>query len=245
MLSERITIVIPSKNEQGYIGRLLHDLIQQYDITGTRVIVADSSTDATPDIVENFADRYSDSLKIELVQGGSVSIARNTGALMVKTPFILFLDADVRLPSPYHLVEAFVEVEKLVRKNGRGLVTSKLGSYANDWKSHWVYGVYNWIHKLLVKKYPFAIGGFFLVDTVSFTKFGMFSRLTDNSEDFLFSQNYNPKEFLTLDKKILLDDRRFKKIGYFGTFKHLAWNFINFLVGNKAHFNKKSTYWGG
>lgn len=244
MLSERITIVIPTKDEQGYIGRLLHDIIQQYDITGTRVIVADSSTDATPEIVNEFASEHSDKIKLELIEGGPVSIARNAGALLVKTPFILFLDADVRLINPYHIIDAFLKLKGLSSRYGKGLVTSRLGSYSNDWKCGFAYTVYNWVHSVLVKRYPFAIGGFFFVDTTSFTKFGMFDRSTDNSEDFLFSQNYEPKQFGICSYKILLDDRRFKKIGYFNTVKHLLWNFINFLFKNKTHFTRRSSYWG-
>ena len=244
MLSERITIVIPTKDEQGYIERLLHDIVQQYDITGTRVIVADSSTDETPHIVQDLAKKYSEKINLELIEGGPISIARNAGALLVKTPFILFLDADVRLINPYHVVDSFLKLKGIVNRYGRGLVTSKLGSYSTDWRCGFAYTCYNWVHNILVKKYPFAIGGFFFVDTASFTKFGMFDRSTDNSEDFLFSQNYKTREFGVYEYKIFLDDRRFKKIGYLNTIRHLVWNFINFLFNNKKHFTRRSSYWG-
>jgi len=245
MLSEQLTIVIPTKNEQGYIGRLLHDLIQQYDITGTKVIVADCSTDATPDIVENFSDRYSDSLDITLVNGGPVSTARNNGAKLAKTDFLLFIDADVRLPNPFHLTEALIEGKKSMVHGKKALVTSPLASYAQDWKCSLAYNIYNWVHRILVRKYPFAIGAFLLVDRNSFEQYGRFDELTDNSEDFLFSQNYTVKQFTITEKKIQLDDRRFKKIGYFGTIKHLIVNFYKFIIGDIQHFRRRSSYWGG
>lgn len=244
MLSERITIVIPCKNEQGYINHLLHDIAQQYDIKGTRVIIADSSEDGTREVINEFKIRYFDFLDIEIIDGGKVSEARNNGAKLVKTPFILFLDADVRMPNSFHIIEAFLQAKGLVNTKGKSLVTSKLGSYAQDWKCALSYNIYNFVHKLLVKKYPFAIGAFFFVDTDSFKKFGYFDTRVDNSEDFLFSQNYKSEEFKVVDYKIMMDDRRFKKIGYLGFCKHLIVNFFKYLTKQKTHFYKNVGYWG-
>jgi len=244
MLSERLTIVIPCKNEQGYISHLLHDIAQQYDIKGTKIIIADSSDDSTLEVVNEFKIRYFDFLDIEIVQGGRVSEARNNGARLVKTPFTLFLDADVRLPHTFHLIEAYLKARGIVEKRGRALVTSSLGSYALDWKCEASYKIYNVAHRLLTKKYPFAIGAFFLVDTESFRRFGTFDTLVDNSEDFLFSQHYKSKEFYILDYKIMMDDRRFKKIGYLGFAKHLIVNFYKYLTNQKKHFYKNVGYWG-
>lgn len=244
MLSEQITIIIPSKNEEGYISRLLHCLVDQYDIKGTTILVADSSTDKTPEIVKEFKERYSDLVDIHLVKGGKVSQARNSGADLAKTPYLLFLDADIRFESNFHIFEAYLKAKALKLRKDKALVTSKLGSYAENWKCALAYDFYNIVHKVLVKKFPFAIGAFFMVDKQSFERFNKFNELVDNSEDFLFSQNFKPDEFTIIPHRILMDDRRFKKIGYLGFAKHLIVNMFMYLIGNKKHFHKDVGYWG-
>ena len=91
-LSNKITIVVPCKNEENYIAHLLMHLRQQLFIGDTRIIIADCSTDCTRQVIKD----NSYSLNVEIIDGGPVSIAKNRGAQMVTTPYILFIDADVR-----------------------------------------------------------------------------------------------------------------------------------------------------
>ena len=50
-LSDKITIVIPCKNEEYYITHLLTHLRQQA-LGKTRIIIADCSTDNTREVIE-------------------------------------------------------------------------------------------------------------------------------------------------------------------------------------------------
>ena len=53
MIKDFITVVIPCKNEEKYIGNILEDLEFQYGFEGTRIIIADAgSTDATLAVIE-------------------------------------------------------------------------------------------------------------------------------------------------------------------------------------------------
>ena len=90
-LSDKITIVIPCKNEENYIHHLL-DSLREQNIGDTRIIIADCSTDNTKQVIRD----NSWELNVEIIQGGPVSIAKNNGARLVTTPYILFIDADVR-----------------------------------------------------------------------------------------------------------------------------------------------------
>jgi glycosyltransferase involved in cell wall biosynthesis len=47
MLENKITIVVPCKNEEGYIEHLPDHLRHQQGIGKTKIIIADSSTDNT------------------------------------------------------------------------------------------------------------------------------------------------------------------------------------------------------
>ena len=90
-ISDKITIVVPCKNEENYIAHLLMHLRQQ-SIGNTRIIIADCSTDRTREVIEIMKGE----LNVEIIEGGPVSIAKNRGAQLVTTPYILFIDADVR-----------------------------------------------------------------------------------------------------------------------------------------------------
>ena len=240
MLHKELTIVIPTKNEEKYIGNILNDISNQYDIKETKIIISDSSDDKTLDIVSEFKDK----LNIVVTKGGKVSEARNNGFKQCNTEYVLFLDADVRLNSPYLIYENLIQLKSKKFNKDRALLTCPSYCYSNSLKCKIGYMLYNIIHKIITLRYPFAIGGFFMVDSGSFKKFGNFNEFVDNSEDFLFSQNYTVDEFIISKYKIGLDDRRFLKIGYWGTLKHLIYNFYSFLRKDKKHFYKKSGYWG-
>ena len=90
-ISDKITIVVPCKNEDNYIHHLLNALRSQ-NIGNTRIIIADCSTDNTKQVIRD----NSNLLNVEIIDGGPVSLAKNNGARLVTTPYILFIDADVR-----------------------------------------------------------------------------------------------------------------------------------------------------
>ena len=90
-ISDKITIVVPCKNEENYIAHLLTHLRQQ-SIGDTRIIIADCSTDNTREVIQTMKGE----LNVEIIDGGPVSLAKNNGARLVTTPYILFIDADVR-----------------------------------------------------------------------------------------------------------------------------------------------------
>ncbi len=85
---------VPCKNEEKYIQHLLCHLASQEDAKGVRIIIADASTDSTRRIIEEYGKLYE--LNYEIVEGGPVSVAKNNGAALVKTPYTLFIDADVQ-----------------------------------------------------------------------------------------------------------------------------------------------------
>jgi len=75
-MKDLVTIVIPCKNEQHYIGHLLESLSEQVGIGGVRILIADAdSTDNTLQVIK----LYDDILNLEVIKGGPVSIGRNNG----------------------------------------------------------------------------------------------------------------------------------------------------------------------
>ena len=100
-ISNLITIVVPCKNEQNYINHLL-DALREQNIGTTRIIIADCSTDSTREVIQTAKG----TLNVEIIEGGPVSQAKNRGARLVSTPYILFIDADVRFFKPTVIEDA-------------------------------------------------------------------------------------------------------------------------------------------
>ena len=206
-LSDKITIVIPCKNEENYISHLL-DSLRLQKIGDTRVIIADCSTDNTREVIKN--NRAF--LNIEIIDGGPVAVARNNGAKLVTTPYILFLDADVIFFDNYFIRDALciMELDKL------DLLGANIRCYEDNWKAELSFMIFNCINNMLKYFSPFAVGAFFLTRKDKFDEYGGFDTRFTTSEDFFLSRKYDPKKFDIIDHHFGQDSRRFKKMGYFG-----------------------------
>ena len=225
-LANKITIVVPCKNERDYIHNLLNSLKKQKEIEGVRIIIADASTDNTREII----NKNKGNLCVEVIQGGPVSIAKNNGAKLVKTPYILFIDADVIFFNSTTIYDA---VQALETKN-LDLVGLNIKCYDNDFRTIIGFKIFNVINNIMKYKVPFAVGAFMLTRKTIFDNLGGFPAKYSTSEDFFLSRMYNPKKFKILNHYFGQDSRRFKKMGYLGMTIYLIKNFIN---------RNNETYW--
>lgn len=93
------SIVVPTLNEELYLPKLLEDLKRQtFNPKWFEVIVIDgSSQDKTVLLAEKY--KLSLNLKIYVVKKRHVSFQRNFGAKKAKTDWLIFMDADNRLPA--------------------------------------------------------------------------------------------------------------------------------------------------
>ena len=233
-LSDKITIVVPCKNEENYIHHLL-DALRGQDIGDTRVIIADCSTDNTRQVIQDNKGL----LNIEIIEGGPVSIAKNNGAAMVTTPYILFIDADVRFFKNNVIQDA---VDTIESKN-LDLIGLKIKCYDRDPRAKLGFIIFNTINHALKYFSPFAVGAFMLTRRDKFEEFGGFPENMSTSEDYFLSRKYSPRKFRIVRHHFGQDSRRFKKMGYLGMAKYLTKNFIN--RNNKAYWDSldSSKYW--
>jgi len=185
-LSEKITIVVPCKNEEQYIHHLLNSLREQ-NISDTRIIIADCSTDNTRQVILD----NSNGLNVEIIEGGPVSLAKNNGARLVTTPYILFIDADVRFFKSTVIHDAVNEIDF----NDLDLVGLNIKCYDNDIRAIIGFGAFNIINNILQYFSPFAVGAFMLTRRDRFEEFGGFPEKFPTSEDFFLSRQYSPRKF--------------------------------------------------
>ena len=233
-LSNKITIVVPCKNEENYIAHLLMHLRQQ-SIGDTRIIIADCSTDNTREVIQ----AAKGNLNVEIIDGGPVSLAKNNGARLVTTPYILFIDADVRFFKDNVIRDA---VDTMESKN-LDLIGLSIKCYDRDPRAKLGFVIFNTINHALKFFSPFAVGAFMLTRRDRFEEFGGFPEQFSTSEDFFLSRKYSPKKFRIVKHHFGQDSRRFKKMGYMGMAKYLVKNFVN--RNNKAYWDKldSSKYW--
>ncbi len=100
----RVSIVIPTKNEEKMLPKLL-DSIKSQTYKDYEVIVADAhSTDDTAKVAEDFGAK--------VIEGGMPGPGRNKGAIVAQGEIIAFFDADVQLPSSRFLQDCVAEMDK-------------------------------------------------------------------------------------------------------------------------------------
>ena len=234
-LSDKITIVVPCKNEENYIAHLLMHLRQQ-SIGDTRIIIADCSTDNTRDVIQIMKGE----LNVEIIDGGPVSLAKNNGARLVTTPYILFIDADVRFFKDNVIQDAVNKIESM----NLDLIGLNIKCYDKDPRAMIGFTIFNTVNHALKFFSPFAVGAFMLTRRDKFEEFGGFPEQLSTSEDYFLSRKYNPRKFRIIKHHLGQDSRRFKKMGYFGMGKYLVKNFVN--RNNKAYWDSldSTKYWG-
>jgi glycosyltransferase involved in cell wall biosynthesis len=175
------SIIIPTLNEEKFIGQCLGALAQQtLPFEQFEVLIVDNgSIDRTLDVIAESSSiiRTTVIRKTEC----NISEARDAAAALAKGSFLVFLDADC-LPSPDWLKRAI----DLVRRGDGGVVGA---FYTIPKDSTWVaktwYGDLARVRKGTVSYVP---SGTLFIDRSVFHKLGGFDPAIPTSEDFEFCQ---------------------------------------------------------
>lgn len=96
-----ISVIVPTLNEEIYLGKLLDSITAQDFSEDIEIIVADTnSKDRTREVAESYRTRFA---SVRIVEGGLPAKARNNGGRVASGDILVFLDADMRLPDPLFL----------------------------------------------------------------------------------------------------------------------------------------------
>ena len=230
-----MTIVIPCKNEEKYIFATLESLARQ-NIGSTQIYLADAnSTDLTVSRAKMASFLFN--LNLKIIPGGKVAEGRNTGASMAKTPYVLFLDADVTFTPQMNLNSCVQKMDGKIKL----MSTTPVSRTEGDWKAEILFCLNRWCTILISQKEPFSVGSFTLVELESFWSKGGFDIEVKHTEDWLFSRQFEPGEFCLIPNLITQDSRRFKRFGYLRMANLVIRNWKN--RKNREHFLKEAGYW--
>jgi len=228
-VNRNLTIVIPCKNEGKGIIDVVKLLLEQTDC---KIVIADSSDDeGSVLLLRKYASIY---LNIQIVKGGLPSTARNNGAKLVTTPYVLFLDADTYIFNPYLLENCFVTAIK----GKYDLVTCK---FKTDTSYNWIYRIFDIVQWFSSLTKPFALGGFMLFKTETFNKLGGFNEEDKVAEDYRLSSKIKPKKFKVFNGYVYTPSRRFDKKGVWYMIKLMWKSWIN--RNNDEFFKNDQNYW--
>lgn len=232
-IKDNLTIVIPSKNE----GRTLYDCIynisHQYNIAGTRVIIADISDDALSlDFIRRIKIDFKYSLNIEVIKGGYPAYGRYQGGKMVTTPYVLFLDADVFLTDRNILMNTLPKTKHLTSV-----------TFSTDHGFNWIYKIFTFTQRIM--KFfgsSFAIGGFQLFKTDAYRYAGEYNPDHVFAEDYYISNKIWPPLY-TIHKTngVYTSARRFKNKGLFYMISLMIKCWFN--RNNPNFYLKSHGYW--
>jgi glycosyltransferase involved in cell wall biosynthesis len=231
-----ITVVIPCKNEHLIIQKTLDLLNYQIGIDGTKIIVCDISDDnKTKALLETRIKKAKDSFDLEIAEGGLPAVARNNGFKSVKTPYVLFMDADVFLLDPKVIIRAALKI----RKSKLDLVTAKFRS--DDGRFNYIYKTFDVLQFISKWSTPFCLGGFMMIRSETFRKLGGFDEEIKIAEDYYFSKQIKPKKFGKINNVVFTPPRRFEKKGLIYMTKLFLGSFFNH--NNKSYFTTDKNYW--
>jgi glycosyltransferase involved in cell wall biosynthesis len=197
-----ISVIIPTKNEEAFLPRLLKSL-QAQTRRPDEVIIADAgSTDRTCEIARSFGAR--------VVEGGLPGVGRNKGAEAAKGDMLVFFDADVQL-----VEQDFIERSlEQMQERGLDIATCDVEPLSDSHLDKVLHKAYNRYVRVCGSKLPHAAG--FCI----FVKADLHADIQGFDEDVKFCEDHDyarraAKEgnFGVLDKRIPVSVRRLNRDG--------------------------------
>lgn len=172
LMKQRVSIIIPTFNEEEYLPKLLFSL-QKQTLQPKEIIVCDAySTDDTRQIAKLYG--------CKVIEGGRPAHARNSGASVATGDILLFLDADVVLPTTF-LEKTLTEFEHR-RLDIASCYVTPLSTLTVD---HMLHSVVNYYMRFTSQFYP-HIPGFCI-----FVKKTIHNKINGFNEELLLAEDHD------------------------------------------------------
>lgn len=229
----RLSIIVPTYNEEKYIEECLSSLYSQNTDVSYEIIVSDGgSTDNTVRIADKYADKV-------IVTGRGISKGRNEGAKASKGDYIVFIDAD-SIASP-SLISAYADAfynRKAIAATGPIFPKEKLSSYENVFVriGSKLY-TESWIKFLIKIGKPAFIGSNSAFSRKLFFEVGGFNEKLNTFEDGDLSMRLVGKgNFMFHENaKVYTSVRRLKKWGYLKFIQFHTTNTLKYMLFEKPY----------
>lgn len=219
------SVIIITKNEQNYLPNLLTS-IQNQSFTDYELIVSDAkSTDNTRKIAHEYGAK--------VVEGGNIACGRNNGAVSSVGQYLIFLDADMILPS-----NCFTAIHKSITEQN-----TQLGSVFIQFNTHKLslkifYFISNWYFCLTQKIHPHGYGGIIFTSRKLHNEIKGFRDIVPfEDQDYILRANKISRSFRILTNPVVLTtSRRIEKDGYF----YVIFRYLLITIFHFFHIGKKN-----
>jgi glycosyltransferase involved in cell wall biosynthesis len=227
----KISIIIPTLNEERYLDGILHSLQNQTMKSFEIIISDDNSNDKTVEIAKKYGAKIVSNNRIGEYR------SRNVGAQHARADILLFTSADAIFPE--HVLEK--TVEKFSEDNELIALFKPLIPFDGPIWSKIEYVFYYTLAALASKitRESNASSTFMSVKKTCFDKTSGFNDLM--SADSILSRKLNKlgKVKLCFEEFIPISGRRIKKLGFTGFNKH----FQHLLIQNFLPFFRKFRFY--
>ncbi len=200
----RISVIIPTLQEQDYIGTTLSQLCKVKPPIEV-VVVDGGSQDRTAEVAKRYTDR------VYLVNKHGIAAGRNYGAQKAKGDILVFMDADVEFPKTFP--------EKVAQTFKDPMI---VGATCNIMPAHPEIGAtsfflfYNLLIRALSRFKPHSRGEFLAVRKTAFRKANGFNEAMPCLEDHDLANRLSRfgKFVYISDLTVYESLRRFKRLGF-------------------------------
>lgn len=204
-----LAIIIPTLNEEKYIGKLLDSIAAQSVLPSELVIVDANSQDKTIDKIKK-RQKLLPQLKYYQIPKSTISRQRNFGANKTTSENILFLDADIVLKDNKSL-EKYIENIRITKPD---IAVVPILPLSNYWKDKIFFQFSNIAMRILRKIWPAATGMNLYVARSIFNKVKGFDEEIRIGEDIELVQRIvkiGGKFMIFKQPKVYTSVRRFQK----------------------------------
>ena len=207
------SVIIPTLNEERYLPKLLKSLTHQLDRDFEVIVVDGSSEDKTVPVARKFAALLP-SFSLFASPKRNVSFQRNLGGKKALGQYLIFLDADVTLPTNF-ISEAHHSLIK--EYNDCRFLTTWVKPASGKKADSLIPNFYNSALEISRTTAKPVIGGFnMIVKKSAFKKVGGFNEKLRLAEDHKVARQLHLRKYrlqILRDPKITMSFRRFRREG--------------------------------
>ena len=220
----KISIIIPTYNEEEYLPKLLESIKSQ-DFTDYEIIVADAqSNDNTREIAKEYG--------CIVVEGGLPGPGRNKGAEVAKGEILLFLDSDLELTENYlaNVIEEF-EAEEL------GIAITQMTPLSEKKRDKYLHDLANWFMIAVENIKPHGAGCYGIISKRELHEEvnGFDENLTFGEDTDYIERVAEISEFKVLrNAKIGVSTRRLEEEGLYTLLKQYGKSTVNDFRGKRT-----------
>lgn len=211
-----ISIIVPTLNEEKYIGNLLISLSRQ-DYLNFEVIIADAnSEDMTRDVAEIYAQHLNINMRFIPVTIRNTSMQRNIGARAAFGEKLVFIDADIIIPNRHFLKK----INHVLKRNSCAAVPVWINPSEARFRdrifSHFFNGLMMFLNSISVHNGRGAVIG---AKAAEFWQTGGFDENLAVAEDIdIFRKLGKLGNIGIMNNVVYESSRRYMKLGYIRLF---------------------------